>query len=699
MVAAPYAFVGDHSWSNSEKWSMSVGGTTVAATEYGEVERETLQLAKGESYPISVSHTGTNIEDGPDYDYRAWIDDSANPRWTSGSSTPSGDDFFVDNSSELLQRRYFGDDDNFAAGKSATLHIPLADLDIDSDESGVIDDSDDHVELDSRQGKKVEIYGQDLDEDGVTDVIDHDGIAGAHFEPVELSLSDNVADAAYGGSIFVKFDYDMANMGLVDGEFRLWTEDADADRSSASKLINTGSWYTANTLGVSPGDTATFFLEGVKKSSRTVHHDAITVTVVTTGTWNGEMIDVIHARAVGVNGDLALEGLEDGIEASEGAFFDQNADDDDRDGIHDHIDMNGVVGEDSLTPIYIGGESEIDGYFYVLYDSSLVSLWSNQDRTDAVSSFTNLTLEDLNKTYYVDGIEEGIAEIELQFHTDTDILVLDTIQITVSASILVAIDGTGSGAWSEDPAFEIDLPDGSTRTQSHVRNFSDDYVGHVRYLPGPPNDITLPSTMQSLLEQGFDFIEAALEENPHRKIDLVGHSRGGYIVMELARFMATALPDVDVRYMGLYDPVDMVPGWGDAETVPANVEHVTMLLAAGTPEEIGPEGATTTVIGPDGQPTIVPLYQRSRWWFNRANAGPESFTTDYQEHWLFGTHGGIGGAPWEGDRPIGHSWGNDKNKAIEADTLVRGHALTNDVPIIYLQVSDYGYQYTVDPSA
>jgi len=37
MIARPYAFVGDHSGSNSEIWSMQVGNQTIAAPDYGVV--------------------------------------------------------------------------------------------------------------------------------------------------------------------------------------------------------------------------------------------------------------------------------------------------------------------------------------------------------------------------------------------------------------------------------------------------------------------------------------------------------------------------------------------------------------------------------------------------------------------------------------------------------------------------------------
>ena len=62
---------------------------------HGKVRREQGTFARGVSYPITVDWLATNRAAGPDYDYRAWIDRSADPTWTSGSPTPSSPAFFV----------------------------------------------------------------------------------------------------------------------------------------------------------------------------------------------------------------------------------------------------------------------------------------------------------------------------------------------------------------------------------------------------------------------------------------------------------------------------------------------------------------------------------------------------------------------------------------------------------------------------
>ena len=148
-----------------------------------------------------MSHIGTNrIDDegepDPDHDYRAWIDNSANPTWTSGDGTPAGNDFFTENGSGLLQRRYFGSDINEATG-SATIHVPSIDLDVDSDNSGSIDGSlgEDLIEIDKKAGVFIQVLNGDADSDGVTDTVDFNGIAGAAFTPIQVTLSANLSVA------------------------------------------------------------------------------------------------------------------------------------------------------------------------------------------------------------------------------------------------------------------------------------------------------------------------------------------------------------------------------------------------------------------------------------------------------------------------------------------------------------------------
>jgi len=188
----------------------------------------------------------------------------------------------------------------------------------------------------------------------------------------------------------------------------------------------------------------------------------------------------------------------------------------------------------------------------------------------------------------------------------------------------------------------------------------------------------------------------------NRRIDIVGHSRGGYLAIEVARNLQTVGINgkpVDVRFLGLYDPVDSAIGYGVAETISSNVQTVAVVYAAGTVEEVGTD-ERFQVVGNQ----VVLIEQRSRWIFNRADHGPVSAKTDFDQIWIFGTHSAIGGAPWEGDGPspgtlanpalAGHTETNDRAKAILSDQHVRNKARSKNLPINL--VDDYGYQWLDD---
>ena len=260
----------------------------------------------------------------------------------------------------------------------------------------------------------------------------------------------------------------------------------------------------------------------------------------------------------------------------------------------------------------------------------------------------------------------------------------------IAGSILVAIDGTGSEAFSTSPDYYITAADGTVRTQSSVRNFYDDYYGiRKAYRHGPAGWVFVAGEMEAIHNGVMSWLTMAWLENRNRPIDMVGHSRGGYVAMEVARDLLTeglaGFGPVSVRFLGLYDPVDMALGYGDAETISANVEMAALIFAAGTSEEVGIAGKYEYL--DDGTP--IPVELRSRAEFNRADHGPESPSIDYDQIWIFGTHSAIGGAPWKGDHPVGHSESNDRAKAIESDQFIRSKALSTNVPINL--VDDYGF--------
>lgn len=138
-----------------------------------------------------------------------------------------------------------------------------------------------------------------------------------------------------------------------------------------------------------------------------------------------------------------------------------------------------------------------------------------------------------------------------------------------------------------------------------------------------------------------------------------------------------------MRFLGLYDPVDMVAGWGEGETVSDNVQYAYAIYAA----------------FPKASRTVYDSYKcadvegtRSRCYFNRADAGAENATTNtFIDSYVWATHGAIGGAPWDGDHPDGHSQANDIRFSILADRLMRMHALWAGIKIPLSQNNEYGY--------
>ena len=272
----------------------------------------------GQSYGVTVSHDSTTRkdpktgQDKPDYDYRAWVDHYANPTWKSGAPTPNGSDFFVTDPSGLFQRRYLAEDgqSNPVSGKSAVIHIPLADLDVDSNDDGSRDRNDDWIEGDQTQGKSITILKGDADEDGKADNYDFDGVKDVNFEPITLSLSSNIGYVADASSIQIRFNFDGAahsETASTTGLFRLWTVDANADRTAQSTFIASGVSYSAAQLGLSPGGQRTFYLEAVNPTRRTKYFDPIKVDVSVNGYWQGNLTDLVHVRGIESKGDAFLQ--------------------------------------------------------------------------------------------------------------------------------------------------------------------------------------------------------------------------------------------------------------------------------------------------------------------------------------------------------------------------------------------------------
>lgn len=95
---------------------------------------------------------------------------------------------------------------------------------------------------------------------------------------------------------------------------------------------------------------------------------------------------------------------------------------------------------------------------------------------------------------------------------------------------------------------------------SSVYKFAQDYKsGNVFYHHGPNNFLT-GSDSGGIENAALAFIEAQSKAHPDEPLDLVGHSRGGYIVTQIAAKLKDHCPPIRIRFMGLYDAVDSAPG-------------------------------------------------------------------------------------------------------------------------------------------
>lgn len=259
------------------------------------------------------------------------------------------------------------------------------------------------------------------------------------------------------------------------------------------------------------------------------------------------------------------------------------------------------------------------------------------------------------------------------------------------SDLLIAVDGTGSRSWLDQCATES-----GTAWTSHSHRFFKDYRGSKLFWHGPDanfNTFAAGEEVRSTVESAY---AAICELNPEF-VDLVGHSRGGYTVMELARKLeATSCSDSKrmpkLRFMGLYDPVSNVGTdvFGELTDLVDLDDHSPMFGDE--------EYYKSSSMMPRNAELISIAYGdsalHSRWFFktcldsrdkHRANIDAADFRT---------THGGIGGTPGKGDYEMrhfldGHDIETEIEQAMSADLHIRKDALKQRVPIAVTTKTDY----------
>jgi len=262
-----------------------------------------------------------------------------------------------------------------------------------------------------------------------------------------------------------------------------------------------------------------------------------------------------------------------------------------------------------------------------------------------------------------------------------------------SGKYLIAIDGTGTEAWLENPRNPRKLANG--RWLSHVRNFYNEYQApetEKHYDFGPRNGTTA-SDLPQIEDEAFNALEDFFKKNPSRinePIDIIGWSRGAYSAMRLAEKLKNgltfrALPaTLNVRFLGLYDPVDMTlfdpsGAWGTHDFISSNVQNVVWAH--------GVEDSTGSMRDYDEESFFYYNWPRiqTRW----------GGTTRMTNLALEATHGAIGGTPgYSPSEPTNYNYSHDIQMSVKTDTTMRTIASGLGVPISVISSPSYGFPST-----
>ena len=250
---------------------------------------------------------------------------------------------------------------------------------------------------------------------------------------------------------------------------------------------------------------------------------------------------------------------------------------------------------------------------------------------------------------------------------------------------LVAVDGSESGPFSRTPEYRYGVNRTIGFVRSHVANFYRDYKAKASDKMFRDGPTTAGFGGTHLVDTIYNRLKEEYCKDKDVVIDMVGHSRGGLVVLEVARRLNSGFffrtnklwpsfensGPIRVRFLGLYDPVDMHWTQGNIETIPGNVQQASAVYA-------------------------VPAINGgiSRGYFNRIHGEPANRDTFLDRLYLAATHAAIGGAPWAGDHPPGHSEANDIQAAIAADLHIRRNAVFSGVPVTLRAHAEYVYTPT-----
>ena len=533
MTARFTVGVGDESGSHSERWQLQVGRVGHTSPDFGRYGEAQYSFDAGTSHEIRLNHLGTN-RSSPDYDWTSKIAPAA-----AGGGLPH---FIVDDNDPTLMQPALGNDglgeaygqdpDRLFRGRSAFLHLPLLDADVDSDNSGTINGSD----------------AEDRLEAGPSSPGPWVGVGGA-FEPMSVYLSANVAAALPDSPIRATFGYDAATI-------RLWKSPGSADAPPpATDLIPSG---TPVDLGLTAGGTVPVYIEALKGAAAAV---AIDVSAQVSGTkWSGTLSDKVHVRPIAVDVDVDSDrtnGIqspdrdpaEEVLEANPqetGKLLGTNDDDRDGDGIPDFAD-----GFDAFP-----------------------------DETDENGQVTLVRDDNTPPTVAQGG---GFIPVVIEVPGQVD-LSKATFQLTYDASDPVGVNRTRSSPTAPyvytKPTGKLRLwtKDGAVaRNKNSVRtggDFVESLTGEESYGPGDWAKIGITSTKRTntIWVEAVDVSAQRGDLSLSFKVDVDGQANGTrFVSSDVVKFTAI---DVDVL-VGAVDSADesLFDDWVGAKDAATGREH------------------------------------------------------------------------------------------------------------------------------
>ena len=386
------------------RWRMDVGDVRCVQPNYIEHGYRNHFFDAGESYEISLEYLDTypgflqGLQDGtvtnyfplgavgPCYDWSAsvtpitpplpiayWIDD---PESTAPAIGPHAERQYTlldANGWDVIGKP------NLAEGKTATLHIPLLDADVDSKNDNdfkvpVDNEEEDRLEYNGTTGKYVIVNDEDIDGDGIIDYDDMQ-IDRGKFVPMNLTLSQNVDAAGLENpdDIMYTFVYpqEPADPSNPDAPVEpkyicLWKPDKDAPNQwTENDIIRPGVAISRTDLGLDPGGSVVIYIEGLAPSpdpisiqvyanvrgTNLVGAQGATQCIDEHGNAYGAvtLCDLVHVQVIDLDidtdsdndGDLDGAHTEDAVEDKEqlsGRLILWNVDDDNENNVVDLLD-------------------------------------------------------------------------------------------------------------------------------------------------------------------------------------------------------------------------------------------------------------------------------------------------------------------------------------------------------------------------